>query len=95
MKLVMTHVMPHMPFAHSIDEATADTFVKVATDETLGGGGFYGEGKAIESSAEGHGEEKAAGRIQGAAGDGSGHVGNARRRGPSPWTSREGTASSA
>lgn len=58
MKLVMKYLMPHMPFAHSVDEAT-DTFVTVATDATLGGGGFYGEGKAIESSPESHDDEKA------------------------------------
>lgn len=58
MKLVMKYLMPLMPFAHSVDEAT-DTFVKVATDATIPGGGFYGESKAIESSLESHDEDKA------------------------------------
>ena len=53
MHFVMTHLMPHMPFAHSIDEATDNT-IKVATDTSIGGGGFWGEGQPIESSAESH-----------------------------------------
>jgi retinol dehydrogenase 12 len=59
MKLVMKHIMPHMPFAHSVDEAT-DTFVKVATDDSISGGGFWGEGQPIESSPESHDADKAA-----------------------------------
>jgi NAD(P)-dependent dehydrogenase (short-subunit alcohol dehydrogenase family) len=55
MRLVMKTIMPHMPFAHSIDEGT-DTFVAAATAPDLEGvtGRFFGESRPIESSPESH-----------------------------------------
>ena len=49
----MTHVLPHMPFATSVDAAT-DALVFMAVDASLDGvgGQFYGEQHAIESSPE-------------------------------------------
>jgi len=60
MRLLMRTVMPLMPFAHSIDEAT-DTFAMACTDAKLEGtsGKFFGESKPIESSPESHDEAKA------------------------------------
>jgi len=52
---LMKHVMPHLPMAHSVDEAT-DTFLKAATDPALKGKGgeLYGEMKVVASSPESH-----------------------------------------
>jgi NAD(P)-dependent dehydrogenase (short-subunit alcohol dehydrogenase family) len=60
MRLLMRTVMPLMPFAHSIDEAT-DTFAMACTDPKLEGtsGKFFGESKPIESSPESHDAAKA------------------------------------
>jgi len=51
MRLVMSFVMPHMPFATSVDAAT-DSFVFMAVDPSLEGvgGKFFGEQHPIESS---------------------------------------------
>jgi len=51
MRLVMSYVMPHMPFAASVDEAT-DGLVFMAVDPSLEGvgGKFFGERHPIESS---------------------------------------------
>jgi len=51
MRLVMSSVMPHMPFATSVEAAT-DSFVFMAVDPSLEGGGgkFFGERHPIESS---------------------------------------------
>lgn len=51
MRWVMSYVMPHMPFATSVDEAT-DSFVFMAVDPSLEGvgGKFFGERHEIESS---------------------------------------------
>jgi NAD(P)-dependent dehydrogenase (short-subunit alcohol dehydrogenase family) len=51
MRLVMSFVMPHMPFATSVDAAT-DSFVFMALDPSLEGvgGKFFGEQHPIESS---------------------------------------------
>ena len=46
-RFLMKHVLSHMPFAHSVDEAT-DTFVKAALDESVAGGFFWGESRRIE-----------------------------------------------
>ncbi|HET8561646.1 MAG TPA: SDR family NAD(P)-dependent oxidoreductase [Marmoricola sp.] len=53
MRLVMTHLMPHMPFATSVDAAT-DSLVYMAVDPSLDGvgGKFYGECRPIEASAQ-------------------------------------------
>lgn len=53
MRLVMTHLMPHMPFATSVNAAT-DSLVYMAVDPSLDGvgGKFYGECRPIESSAQ-------------------------------------------
>jgi len=53
MKVVMRTVMPLMPFAHSVDEAT-DTFVFAALAPELEGvrGKFFGESKEMPSSDE-------------------------------------------
>ena len=55
MRPVMKHLMPHMPFATSV-EAASDSFMFMATDASLGGvgGRFYGEMRPIESSADSH-----------------------------------------
>jgi NAD(P)-dependent dehydrogenase (short-subunit alcohol dehydrogenase family) len=60
MRLLLRTVMPLMPFAHSIDEAT-DTFVMACADPTLEGvtGKFFGESAAIASSPESHDAVKA------------------------------------
>ena len=51
MRLVMSSVMPHMPFATSVEAAT-DSFVFMAVDPSLEGvgGKFFGERHPIESS---------------------------------------------
>ena len=51
MRLVMSWVMPHMPFATSVEAAT-DSFVFMALDPSLEGVGgmFFGEQHPIESS---------------------------------------------
>lgn len=51
MRSVMSSVMPHMPFATSVDAAT-DSFVFMALDPSLEGvgGEFFGEQHPIESS---------------------------------------------
>ena len=53
MHFVMAHLMPHMPFATSVDAAT-DSFVFMALDPSLDGvgGRFFGERHPIESSPE-------------------------------------------
>ncbi len=60
MRLVMTHVMPHMPFATSVDAAT-DSLVYMAVDPSLDGvgGKFYGECRPIESSPQSRDVEQA------------------------------------
>lgn len=61
MRLVMTHVLPHMPFATSVDAAT-DALLFVALDPSLEGvgGRFFGECRPIESSPESRDLERAA-----------------------------------
>lgn len=51
MRLVMVHLMPHMPFATSVDAAT-DSLVFMAVDPSIEGvgGKFFGERRVIESS---------------------------------------------
>jgi len=51
MRLAMSYVMPHMPFAASVDEAT-DGLVFMAVDPSIEGvgGKFFGERHPIESS---------------------------------------------
>lgn len=51
MRLVMSHVMPHLPFATSTEAAT-DSFAFMAVDPSLEGvgGKFFGEQHPIESS---------------------------------------------
>jgi retinol dehydrogenase-12 len=53
MRLVMTHVMPHMRFATSVDAAT-DSLAFTAVDPSIEGisGTFFGERHPIESSPE-------------------------------------------
>ena len=53
MHAVMTYLMPHMPFATSVDAAT-DSLTFMAVDPTLNGvgGTFFGERHPIESSPE-------------------------------------------
>ncbi|CAN5655044.1 SDR family oxidoreductase [soil metagenome] len=60
MRFLMRTVMPLMPFAHGIDEAT-DTFAMAVTDPELEGtsGKFFGESKAIESSPDSYDDAKA------------------------------------
>jgi NAD(P)-dependent dehydrogenase (short-subunit alcohol dehydrogenase family) len=60
MRFLMRTVMPLMPFAHTIDEAT-DTFAMACTEPALErtSGKFFGESKPIESSPESHDEAKA------------------------------------
>ena len=52
---LMAHVLPHMPFATSVDAAT-DALVFMAADASLDGvgGRFFGERHEIESSPESH-----------------------------------------
>jgi NAD(P)-dependent dehydrogenase (short-subunit alcohol dehydrogenase family) len=56
----MAHVLPHMPFATSVDAAT-DALVFMAVDPSLDGvgGKFFGERRPIDSSPESHDVEKA------------------------------------
>jgi NAD(P)-dependent dehydrogenase (short-subunit alcohol dehydrogenase family) len=51
MRLAMSYLMPHMPFATSVEAAT-DSFVFMAVDRSLEGigGEFFGERHVIESS---------------------------------------------
>lgn len=58
---LMAHVLPHLPFATSVDAAT-DALVFMAVDASLGGvgGTFFAEQHEIESSPESHDVEKAA-----------------------------------
>jgi hypothetical protein len=60
MRLVMSYVMPHMPFATSVDAAT-DSFVFMAVDHSLQGvgGKFFGERHVIESSPQSRDAEQA------------------------------------
>lgn len=60
MRLAMTLVMPHMPFATSVDAAT-DSLVYMAVDPSLDGvgGKFYGECRPIESSPQSRDLEQA------------------------------------
>jgi NAD(P)-dependent dehydrogenase (short-subunit alcohol dehydrogenase family) len=60
MRALMTHVMPHMPFATTVDTAT-DSLLFMAQDASLDGvgGKFYGECHPIESSPESHHRAKA------------------------------------
>ncbi len=53
MHVVMTHLMPHMPFATSVDDAT-ESLAFMALDPSLDGvgGKFFGERHPIESSPE-------------------------------------------
>lgn len=53
MRLVMRHVMPHLPFATSVDEATR-SLVFMALDSSIEGvgGRFFGECHEIDSSPE-------------------------------------------
>lgn len=57
---MMTHVLPHMPFATSVDTAT-DSLVFMALDPSLDGigGKFYADRHQIESSAEASDPEQA------------------------------------
>jgi len=60
MRFVMQHVMPRMPFAKSVDEAT-DALMFVAVDPSIEGvgGKFFGERRPIESSPESYDLERA------------------------------------
>ena len=60
MHWLMAHVLPHMPFATSIDAAT-DSFVFMALDPSLDGvgGKFFGDKHQIESSPESYDPGKA------------------------------------
>lgn len=60
MHWLMAHVLPHMPFATSIDAAT-DAFVFMALDPSLDGvgGKFFADKHPIESSPESHDPGKA------------------------------------
>jgi retinol dehydrogenase-12 len=60
MRLVMQHVMPRMPFATSVDEAT-DALVFMALDPSIEGvgGKFFGERHPIESSPESYDLDRA------------------------------------
>jgi NAD(P)-dependent dehydrogenase (short-subunit alcohol dehydrogenase family) len=59
MRFVMQHVMPRMPFATSVDEAT-DALIFVAVDPSIEGvgGKFFGECRPIESSPESYDLER-------------------------------------
>ncbi len=60
LRLVMTHVLRHLPFATSVDAAT-DSLVFMALDPALDGvgGKFFGERREIASSAESHDLDRA------------------------------------
>ena len=60
MRFVMQHVMPRMPFATSVDEAT-DALIFVAVDPSIEGvgGKFFGECRPIESSPESYDLDRA------------------------------------
>jgi NAD(P)-dependent dehydrogenase (short-subunit alcohol dehydrogenase family) len=60
-RFLLSHMLPMMPFATSVDAAT-DSFVFMATDPSLEGvgGRFFGERRPLESSPESHDGEKAA-----------------------------------
>lgn len=60
MRLLMAHVMPHLPFATSVDAAT-DSLVFMAVDPSLDGvgGRFYEERRPIGSSAQSRDPEQA------------------------------------
>lgn len=60
MRLLMKTIMPLMPFAHTVEEAT-DTYAMACASPELEGasGKFFGESKAIASSDESHDEAKA------------------------------------
>ncbi len=57
---LMKHVLPHLPFATSVEDAT-DSLVFMAVDPSVGarGGRFFGEKKEIDSSPESNDEAKA------------------------------------
>lgn len=59
-KWLMRHVLVHMPFAQSVEGATA-SFVFMATDPSLAqtSGKFFGEQQVLESSPESHDADKA------------------------------------
>jgi hypothetical protein len=52
-RFLMKYVMPLLPMAHAVEEAT-DTFLKVEADPEMKGKGgeFYGEMKVVDSSPE-------------------------------------------
>jgi hypothetical protein len=56
----MTAVLPHLPFARSVDEAV-DSFTFMALDCSLEhvSGQFYGEQEVLEPSPEARDDEKA------------------------------------
>ena len=56
----MAHVLPHLPFATSVDAAT-DALVFMAVDAALSGvgGKFFGERHEIDSSPESYDVDKA------------------------------------
>lgn len=60
MRLLTSLVMPHMPFATSVGDAT-DSFVFMALDPSLDGvgGAFYGERHPTESSPQSRDAEQA------------------------------------
>ena len=60
MRFMMTHLMPHMPFATSVASAT-DSLAFMALDSSLDsvGGAFFGEQHPIGSSTESHNLERA------------------------------------
>ncbi|MHB1430956.1 MAG: SDR family NAD(P)-dependent oxidoreductase [Streptosporangiaceae bacterium] len=60
LRWLMTHVLPHLPFATSIDTAT-DSFIFMALDPSLDGigGKFYADRHQIESSPESSDPDKA------------------------------------
>jgi len=60
MRMLMTQVMPHLPFATSVAAAT-DSLVFMALDPSLDGvgGAFYGECHPIDSSPESHDDARA------------------------------------
>ena len=60
LRFVMQHVMPRMPFATSVHEAT-DALMFVAADPSIEGvgGKFFGERRPIESSPESYDLERA------------------------------------
>lgn len=59
-RFIARYLLPHIPIAHTLDEAT-DTYTYVATDPVLKGigGRFYGESRLIPSSPESYNVEKA------------------------------------